>query len=273
MASVERMIIESDSPSFIDEQQFFNQVLGEVYTEPGSGLTADALDRCRQDYDFSDYLGQPCLMGVDVGKRLNVAVRERIRLPDGKYVPGRLWYAGEVESFADLDRLISRYHVETIVVDALPETHAAKEFALSHAPSTWLAFYNRHQLGHEPVRANGSLPNVVNINRTEALEDLTERFRRGDLAIPRLARELGGGFDGAMGEYYRQLLASYRTREQDNDGNWMSRWPKPSKPDHYMHAELYCMMAAGMYRSHRIEVWRSPERYDRAPSIWRGLGI
>ena len=43
---------------------------------------------------------------------------------------------------------------------------------------------------------------------------------------------------------YRQLLSPRRAAwEQDAAGNWVPLWLKSGKADHYLHAELYAMLA------------------------------
>ena len=116
-------------------QEFYNSDLGEVFSPEGGGLTPDALDRCRDDYSFTDYAGQPCVMGVDVGLRLHVVVRE-LTLESrhdefGRFVgrsarAPRLWHTAELRDFEELDALMARFHVEQCVIDALPETRGAR---------------------------------------------------------------------------------------------------------------------------------------------------
>jgi hypothetical protein len=183
-----------------------------------------------------------------------------VRDPNGKWKAGRLWWVGEIASFADLGRLIARFNVKVIVIDAHPDLHKAKEFVLENRPTAWLAYYDRYQPGHEPVQGTGGTPNVININRAEALEALTDRFSKSDLSLPRDARGLGGRFDGEIGEFYRQMVVSRRTLDQDAQGNWLSGWPKPTRPDHYFHADSYCCIAAGLYKSNLIEAHRAGGR-------------
>ena len=80
-------------------------------------------------------------------------------------------------------------------------------------------------------------------DRTEALDELTNRFMKRELALPANARELGLGTRNKLGEFYRQLLSTQRSLDQDAAENWIPVWPKPGKPDHYLHAELYAMIA------------------------------
>ena len=45
----------------------------------------------------------------------------------------RLWFAGDV-AFAELDELVKRFNVRSVVIDAFPETLAATQFA----KATWV---------------------------------------------------------------------------------------------------------------------------------------
>ena len=39
------------------------------------------------------------------------------------------------------------------------------------------------------------------------------------------------------------LLVPKRVLVQDTSGNWVARWVNNNKPDHYAHAEAYCLLA------------------------------
>jgi hypothetical protein len=75
-------------------------------------------------------------LGADVGRVLHVVIRGP-KDPETGERPQR--FAGEVESFETLGRLIKQYNVERAVIDALPET--------------WGHLY----LGHFHTYTNGSL--------------------------------------------------------------------------------------------------------------------
>ena len=66
----------ADTPAAL--QEFHNSDLGEVFAPPGGGLSLELLDRCRRDYGLDAYAGQPCDMGVDVGLKLHVVIREHV---------------------------------------------------------------------------------------------------------------------------------------------------------------------------------------------------
>ena len=233
-------------------QEFQNSDLGEVFVPEGGGLTPDVLDRCRDDYGVGDYAEQPCDIGVDVGKKLHVVIREHnfesVRIEGGterrrKSIAPRLWWTGEVEGFDGLDDLMQRFHVQVCVVDAQPELHAAPQFAGRHPGMVWLAYYDRHQAGIDVRKGDRRSPATVHVNRTEAIDATFARFWDRTAVLPREARRLVARPRREIGEYYRHLLALQRTLEQDAQGNWVARWTETGRGDHFAHAEVYCWLA------------------------------
>ena len=253
-ANVAEMVEASLATTPVALQEFQNSDLGQPFAPPGGGLSLDVLNRCRGDYGLDDYGGQPCDMGVDVGLKLHVVVRQRCGpeggWPDGSGSPRpRLWFAGQADSFAELERLMERYSVRRCVVDATPELHLAHEFALRHKGRAWLAQYGRQQPGHDRRRGGTGGPDRYLVNRTELLDETFQRFHDGLAELPRDAQRLGGRVKGGYGEYYRELLALKRTLERDDQGNVVARWLDSGRDDHYAHAETYCLLAgknAGM---------------------------
>jgi hypothetical protein len=251
LANVEAMIREAEAATIYEEQQFRNQVLGEIYVPEGGGLSISQIDQNRQDYRMEDYAGEETFMGVDVGKKLHVVVR--VREGDYRHRSGRVVFAAEVDEFAELGNLITRFKVITCVIDSQPEGHLAKQFACAYSYKVYLAMYNRQQPGHERIPGADDRPNFVHANRTEALDEVTHRMKQGNLPLPKDARVLGGRAKDGIGDYYRQLLAVRRTIETDDSGNLKARWLHGSAPDHYAHAEAYCLLASSVaYVSQRI---------------------
>ena len=76
---------------------------------------------------------------------------------------------------------------------------------------------------------------------------------RAAAEFARNARQLGSDRvrDG-FGDYYRQVMAPKRQLEQDAQGNWISRYDEHGKPDHYAHAETYCLQAMLAPRGFRM---------------------
>jgi len=245
--NVRDLVTASQDTTLAGTEQFQNSDLGEVFSPPGSSVSLADLDGARRDYTLADYAGQPTTMGVDVGSRLHVVIREwpsnearRARIAKGTLAPRRLWYAAEVSTFHELDGLVDRFNVGQVVVDAQPESHAAAEFAQRHSRIAWVAQY-RSTPGHE--RDYSARPRRYHISRTQALERVFDAYRTGEALLPANARELGGRLQQGMGEYYREVMAQQRTLEQDANGNWQSRFIDRGRADHYAHAEVYCAMA------------------------------
>ena len=61
--------------------------------------------------------------------------------------------------------------------------------------------------------------------------------------LPADARSLGGEVRDGIGEYYRQLLAPQRIVERNGSGDWVARYDEGNRPDHFAHAEAYCLAA------------------------------
>ncbi len=242
-ANIPAMIEASSSSSAAGLQEFHNSDLGEVFSPPGGGLGIDDLDRCRREYRLNEYAGESCVMGIDVGTKLHVVIREDFcDIDDGP--PGRLWFAGEVGEFEDLDALWEKFHVERCVIDGQPETRKAVEFAGRHDRSVWLARYRHSRIGYEQVVEEGT--DICIANRAQAIDETFEGFRSGSAELPSDARQLGGFVKDGFGDYFRQVRNLQRTLVQDGHGNWESKWVNNSRPDHYAHAEVYCMLAGHM---------------------------
>ena len=80
--------------------------------------------------------------------------------------------------------------------------------------------------------------------RTFAIDETFERFRREMAELPSSARSLGGREREGSGEYLRELLALKRVTEQDASENWVARYRNNGRDDHYAHAEVYAWLAA-----------------------------
>ena len=243
-ADIGAMIAASQSPTPRGQQEFRNSDLGEAFVVEGGGLTLDVLDCCRDEYSLEEYAGERCVMGVDVGIKLHVVIRELSEQARGDPAqPRRLWFAGIVGAFDDLEVLMERFSVAGVVIDAQPEVHKVVEFWRRHPMQVRVAWYGRQDPGCEWVSAHDGRPDGLRLNRLQALERMFERFNDGVVALPLEARQLGGGSRRGHGEYYRELRAPQRTLEEDAQGNWKERWFDRGLPDHFAHAEVYCLFA------------------------------
>jgi len=151
-------------------------------------------------------------------------------------------FISELDTFDELSELTRRYNVRAAVIDALPEQRKAAEFVRRESDlRVGIAYYGRTDPGHELVQENGL--QLHRINRTEALEEMFYTFQTGAAQLPQNARSLGARVKDGIGDYYRQMMALSRVLEQNSLGNWVSRYVDNGKPDHFAHAEVYCLLA------------------------------
>ncbi len=216
-------------------QEFVNSDLGEPWVLAGDQLNIRDLDACRAEYDLPP-AGTLTAMGVDVGADLHVIIREQDVSRENGW---RLVFAGTVPTFEALDDLILRFDVRTCVIDAQPELHKTREFCAQALCRAWTCWYTRQHGDHQWDDEARS----VSANRTLALDQAFDRFRRHDNLLPRDARYVGGNVAAGIGEYYRQLTALARLTAPDATGNPVARYNRRGMPDHFAHAEAYCYLA------------------------------
>jgi len=248
MANTAQMVYESQATTPAALQEFHNSDLGETFVPPGGRISIDTLDRCRRDYELPGGADTDTYMGVDVGLKLHVVIRQRLGEDRS-----RALFIGEVDTFEELGRFIERYRVHRCVLDALPESHKAREFARRWHPKVWRAYYDRQEGDHEWDRGGQAGENTVHINRVQALDEMFDRFHQAKAELPSKARHLGGRVENGLGEYYRQMMALNRTLEQNAQGNWVARYLDGGKDDHYAQAEVYCLFAS---KDFRIQAFR-----------------
>jgi hypothetical protein len=208
-------------------QVFWNNKLGLAYKAIGAKITGEMLKECEQQYGLPEsYSGNsPVHAGVDVGNVLNVIIRVK---EDGIR---KLLYADTIDNFSTLADLISRYNIETLVIDMYPEVRKCKEFQENFKDIVWLADYHRGSTMDE-VTYNDKLQ-YVRADRTACIDGVIEDIRKHRIALPYNSLYLCGK------EYYEQLCSSTRIKDTNSDKfRWIS-----SKPDHFLHAEVYCRLA------------------------------
>ncbi len=232
-ADLDAMVADLQTTSETKRREALNQDFGETYAPRGGRLTDVALDAARREYAHGVRPGEAAVMGVDVGAALHVIIRGTPHPETGER-PQR--YAGEVESFDRLGALMREYGVAACVVDALPETRAARAFQETQPDKIWLAYYTGTRIGSKSPSpaAWDEKKGVVNLDRTRLLDDTLGRFYSGENTLPADARDIRN--------YYSQLKAPVRVIEDTPTGK-AARYVE-SEADHYAHAENYCTAAS-----------------------------
>ncbi len=217
-------------------QEFYNSDLGLPYAPKGGSLSEEDLIRCELvgQRNFTDWFSIPfSTMGVDVGAKLHVKIATRNSQGYWETVLLR-----EYDDFSELDDLFYQYKISACVVDAFPETRAAKEFANKWRGRVWLARYpNTRQLETARFGVDPDMNEVpvVDILRTEAMDEVAAAIVRGEERWPENMRQLCPAF-------YAHLQSPIKTKieARRQDGSTEIRYTYvESGPDHFYHASVY----------------------------------
>lgn len=212
-------------------RETINQDLGETYTPRGGQLTDEILDACRREYGHGPALNERPVMGVDVGKVLHGVIRGERDRANGEW-PQR--WAGEMESWDELGRMMRRFKVKRVVIDAEPETTKAREFQAAWPPGVvWLAYVVGPSKDIDPIQWNEEELRL-NMDRTRTLDKVLARFYEGKNTLPANGREVK--------DYYAQLKAPVRVLETNQRGRTVATYIEKG-PDHLAFAENFCMAA------------------------------
>lgn len=218
------MVENSKKTSEYEIQQFYNQDLGLPYSPKGGTLTQEILFGCKRDYRMGVQEGSN-YMGVDVGRHLHVIIQNKEKVLN----------ITKVVDFDDLDKLMKDYNIHTCVIDALPETRKAQEFAQRFMGRVYMCYYSKltEPKNDEWFQAHPA-EMKVNTRRTLALDNWSARFRDQKVQLPaELADQV---------EFLEHMTALTRIIREDKTGNQIAEYIKTG-PDHYYHAGNYSNLA------------------------------
>jgi len=218
--------------------EFYNSELGLPYLPAEGGLSEQDLLELVGPYGMTAR-GKGCVMGVDQGNGLHVVVKEPHE--SGLVFTVRVHHEPRTDpTFSHLDHFMAAFDVRAVVIDGLPNTHAARAFAQRFPGRVWLSYY-----GNSKGRVNWSRDPtgtpVVNVNRTEQLDAWRDAHKLKKRRIPRV--------EDQMTEFVRQMTNILRSTEEDPvTGQKTARWIKRG-PDHFAHADSYAEVALGRLRA------------------------
>lgn len=215
-----------------ERKECTNQALGLPYKPRGGGFDDAALDACIRDYAFNEHRG--AFMGIDVGSLLHVVVRGRADVESGERP---LVFADEVP-WDDLPHIWKRYHPIMTVIDGGPEGAKARDFQKMAKNHIWLAFYQDDTDWEDFIQKDDKKLHI-DLDRTRSIDKMVERFMEQVNTLPANGK--------AIPNYYDQMKAPVRVLVKNSKGIDISRYVE-SRPDHYFHAENYCMAASLLTR-------------------------
>lgn len=166
-------------------------------------------------------------MGVDTGKALHAVVLRRLDAGREEVV-----HLAVCREFSDLDELMARFKILLCVIDGLPETHESRNFARRHLGHVYLNYFNEHQRG---AAAWNHQTQIVQVNRTEALDASREAVRQRRLVLPRQTP--------IVAEFARHMAADAKILDEDKEtGAQQYRYIKTGE-NHFSFAFTYAWMA------------------------------
>jgi len=172
-------------------------------------------------------------MGVDTGRQLHTVV---LREDGQDRRRQHIVHLGAYPDFSDLDALIARYRVQMCVIDGLPETHETRKFAERHRGVVFMNYFNEHQRGAADWKHNEQ---IVQVNRTEALDGSRETVRRHRLILPRQTP--------IVTEFAQHMACDAKILDEDEETGAQKYRYIRTGPDHFSLAFTYAWMAASRY--------------------------
>lgn len=227
--NLNQMKIDSLNP--LKEQEFRCSDLGLPFEPKGSKITDDVLEKARNEknylmpYNSSD----PTYMGVDVGRVLHVVIGAET--PDKKI---KVIWAGEVPSWGELDKVIKRFNVRFVVVDAQPGGLEQKDFCLAQNGKAMAAYYPTYLETTKDVFKDKDEV-IIHINRTLVMSMVIQAFFNSQVLLPLDIR--------SVRDFYRMMKAPVKATQEDGHGNMRTFFPPTRIADHYFHAFVYLFVA------------------------------
>src|SRR5680860_179265 len=214
--------------------EFFQSELGLPYLAADGGLRQQDLLALVGKYAQMNS-GRACVMGVDQGNGLHVVLKEPVKESD-IVLNVRVHHEPQTDAtFTHLDCFMGAFDVRACVIDALPNSHAARAFAQRYPGRVHLAYYGETQRGLADWKRDQEHTPIVTISRTEAFDAWRDSYQQQKRRIPRV--------EGEVTEYVRQMTNILRTVSEDpQSGSKRARWIRRG-PDHFAHADCYAEIA------------------------------
>ena len=202
--------------------QFYNQILGLPYEPKGAKISEEDIQSCVRAYN-TPCKSNEAYMGIDVGRVLHVIIRDKQKVLN----------ILTVKEFEELDPLMEEYNIKKAVIDALPETRKASEFANRFKGRVSLCYYT----GLKEIKDGQWYKDEnqkVNTDRTISLDKSNNEIKKQDIHLPNNINDYT--------EYKEHLKNLVRVIKEDNSGNKKAEYVKTGE-DHYRHAQNYAHIA------------------------------
>lgn len=210
-------------------KDFYNFVLGLAYGGENQPLNRDLLLSCIQNKYELEPSGRNTIMGVDQGDLLHAVIYKKEK--SGEIRPVHIEV---LDSFDDLPDLMDTYGVTFCMIDALPNKHSARKFALMYKGKVWLVYYSDRQKEFiKWTKDTEKKEYRVVVNKMESLDRMADKFIARLVVLPRLSQEID--------LYIRHLCNWAKNKEEKPDGRVVWVYKKLGA-DHLTMATNYAML-------------------------------
>ena len=210
-------------------KDFHNFCLGEAYGGENQPLNRDILLGCIQNKYDLELKGRNTIMGVDQGNDLHVVIYKK-----EKDATIRLVHTAIYHSFDDLPNLMDAYGVTFCLIDALPNKHSARKFALMYPAKVWLVYYNENQKEFiKWYRDVDSREYRVIVAKMESIDRMSDKYITHQVVLPRLSQDVDA--------FIRQMCNWAKDKEEKPDGRVVWVYKKLGA-DHFAMASNYAML-------------------------------
>jgi hypothetical protein len=216
---------------------FYNLKIGIAYVDAQNRLSVEEVLDCCGDQGMSSSSDEGTFMGVDQGNHLHVTIGKR-----GEKRKAELIYADVLRGNNSLDRnddsgwkqldaLMGRFKVMRCVVDAQPNTKAARSFAERFPGRVFLNYYSEYQKGCYKWSEKDM---TVYANRTESLDSTHKDIVEQNVLLPR---------PSDMIKLFATQMHNVAKRLQEDEETGSQRYIYLKLgPDHFRHSFNYMMI-------------------------------
>jgi len=222
---------------------FYTSVLGMPFEYAGARITNSMIHECMKSYELDygggdEYEEVTISMGIDVGALLHVQISTQYLENEGDEIPKRkVLLVITCRAFDEIQSLIEAFHVDTVVIDSMPEMRKAQElrdWGSQIGINVWLArFYPTPRIGKEKYGRKLDYKNrIVTTDRTQIMDYTFDEIRFGKKEYPKDVMNVLGFVD--------QMKAPVRVLSEEK-----SRiiWMEGSAADHFRFADVYDRIA------------------------------
>jgi hypothetical protein len=217
---------------------FYNLKIGIAYVDAQNRLSVQEVLNCCGDSGMLSESDDGTFMGVDQGNHLHIVIGKRHEKRRGEiiYVDCLLGNNNDDRNddsgWKQLDALMNRFKVMRCVVDALPNTRAARAFAERFPGRVFMNYYSEYQKGCYKWNEKDM---TVYSNRTESLDTSHRDITELNILLPRRSDII---------QTFAEQLHNVAKRLETDDETGSQRYVYLRLgPDHLRHAYNYFSMA------------------------------